>query len=368
MLHRKVAALEEKIANMESSHVGSSPTKPGGRFKSVVPPPPQIKRPYQPTVRRKAGYHARLNSELQSSVVPNPLHKSATATSVIITSTPSKEKSADEAVAGVSEKDGVADADNATKTNTAIGKDGEATPDETDGELKPPVLKQEIGDSEGSDGGDKAEALPDDEDSATYSQEDMEMEDDDDDEDYEDESVDRKPTINQEGVVVEGIVGRRSGRGVKRSANAALEKDDDEPVVTYTTRGRRHTLPRRYAEFTGHDNVASILKSQQRAAASQGPKLKKQIPAVEKIKTPTKQKATPVAKPTPPKKPVADGTRPEIVYELITKVQNKEVDEEGNVSCCFSTACNFIMFNICKPNNFYVWVFLGCTLGGIPSS
>lgn len=54
---------------------------------------------------------------------------------------------------------------------------------------------------------------------------------------------------------IEYAVGRyaekkiRETVGKRKSANVV---EEEPQVVTYTTRGRRHTLPRRYAEFTGN--------------------------------------------------------------------------------------------------------------------
>jgi hypothetical protein len=358
MLHQKVSALEDKLTALEHSTVPAPKTN--GRYKYGPPPPiVPVKRSYQPTVRRKAGYHARPPTDAKdSSTVPNPLHKPGVNDTAVAAS-PSKDTgkadSEDTAASGSGTGDNKAPEGDKAKVGEVSAAEGEQETDEVDGDLKPPVLKQEVGgDSEGAETEVKAEVG-----SAGYTDdaspcsltnqshvEEMEVEDsndddeeeDDDDEDDEDYEEDQKPTIIEDGVVEEApVVGRRSGRGVKRAAPVAVEKDEDEPVVTYTTRGRRHTLPRRYAEFTGHDNVASILKSQQRAAASQGSKPKKQ--ALEKSKTPTKAKASPVPKPITPKKAPADGTRPEVVYELITKVQNKEVDEAGNVSFDRMHAC-----------------------------
>lgn len=147
---------------------------------------------------------------------------------------------------------------------------------------------------------------------------------------------------------------------VTSGGNAGKEPEDEKPVM-YTARGRRHTVPRRYAEFTGHDNVVSILKSQQRAEKSAGttkggkrqtvvssklpdtpPKIKKMVKS---SKTPSPKKATMFADSdgegegqtsggSAKKKSTQSGAvseRPASVDALVERVMAREVDSDGMV-------------------------------------
>lgn len=156
---------------------------------------------------------------------------------------------------------------------------------------------------------------------------------------------------------------RRRQAATAASSSTAVEKTtEEEKPVMYTARGRRHTVPRRYAEFTGHDNVVSILKSQQRAektAAAAGsskssrrqavtptksqdappPKIKKMVKST---KTPSPKKLPALTdsdgegEPGPSKKksgaPAISNDRPPCVDALVDRVMAREVDSDGMVS------------------------------------
>lgn len=193
--------------------------------------------------------------------------------------------------------------------------DGNGSEDDKE---KPPVLeeiKKEPTDSMEESSNDKAPSSHD------KSEDKMDV---DEDSLEDDEDFDQKPDLEDLDYEVARYTQKKT-RDSNRKKASNVPEVVEEKQVTYTTRGRRHTLPRRYAEFTGHDNVASILKSQQRASGTNAGKTKKVY--IEKPKTPTKPKAAP--KPVTPKKP--DGSRPECVYKLIADVQAKEVDESGDI-------------------------------------
>lgn len=155
---------------------------------------------------------------------------------------------------------------------------------------------------------------------------------------------------------------RRQAAAAASSSTAAEKATEEEKPVMYTARGRRHTVPRRYAEFTGHDNVVSILKSQQRAektAAAAGtskssrrqavtptksqdappPKIKKMVKST---KTPSPKKLPALTdsdgegEPGPSKKKSGAGAvsndRPPCVDALVDRVMAREVDSDGMVS------------------------------------
>lgn len=153
-------------------------------------------------------------------------------------------------------------------------------------------------------------------------------------------------------------------RQAAASSSTTDKTTDEEKPVMYTARGRRHTVPRRYAEFTGHDNVVSILKSQQKAEKSTertGPgrpgrkpgssKLKGSPPKMKKmVKTPkTPKKVQPQFDSdgdldltdggTPPKKKAGTSTvpieKPPCVDALVDRVMAREVDSDGMVGSYF---------------------------------
>lgn len=153
---------------------------------------------------------------------------------------------------------------------------------------------------------------------------------------------------------------RQAAMAASTSTTTAEKATEEEKPVMYTARGRRHTVPRRYAEFTGHDNVVSILKSQQRAekTAAAGSSKSTRRQAV----TPTKPQDTPpkikkmvksTKTPSPKKLPIltdSDGEgepgtskkksgpstaaseRPPCVDALVDRVMTREVDSDGMVN------------------------------------
>ncbi|CAL8094365.1 unnamed protein product [Orchesella dallaii] len=163
----------------------------------------------------------------------------------------------------------------------------------------------------------------------------------------------------------------RRKKGAMAAAAAASggtgKHSEEEKPVMYTARGRRHTVPRRYAEFTGHDNVVSILKSQQRAeksaaaaasaaGSSKGGKRQSVTPTKTQDTPPRIRKMVKTPKTPSPKKAAltdSDGDgdfregkkksgsgsssstlpqdRPPCVDVLVDKVMGREVDSDGMV-------------------------------------
>ncbi|ODM89968.1 hypothetical protein Ocin01_16714 [Orchesella cincta] len=150
---------------------------------------------------------------------------------------------------------------------------------------------------------------------------------------------------------------------IASSSGSTGKNSEEEKPVMYTARGRRHTVPRRYAEFTGHDNVVSILKSQQRAEKtaaagnSKGGKRQSLTPTKTHDTPPRIRKMVKTPKTPSPKKALTDSEgdgdvregkkkssgggassssalpldRPPCVDVLVDKVMGREVDSDGMV-------------------------------------
>lgn len=345
MLHQRVNFIEDELQSM------------GIDLPDLMPKKKQVSMASKPTTKRSYGPSVlRRRSLITSAVKPPPprppILKPIKPSANVSTSTPAgnvgvaKRDKKDDASPENKEKDKTDDTvppaeDGAEKVVTDTGS-GKASAEDDDKDT-PPILEEQIKsepDDEAEFDADMEEPPPTPEDngesgpaSTTEENPEIKMEIDDDVEE-EEEDVEEKVDIDD----LEYAVGRYAEKKIRESVgkrkntnnggNSSNVEEEVEvlPQVTYTTRGRRHTLPRRYAEFTGHDNVASILKSQQRASGSNSGKVRKAV--VEKPKTPSKPRPPP--KVTTPKK--ADGSRPECVYKLIADVQGKEVDEQGNIT------------------------------------